>query len=201
MSYFTADLMLKGLAEVPDPNPPPPPATGLALIAHYMTGYQAEKVSRMYVVDYPRQAPSPIWNEILSLDVPDIRKGDVIFAWGQMQATNNLPYCVEFTGGLWLSPLSGNFQTGTRMCHDSGYNLTPQIFDYPYDNGAIGEFPGMHHGLHQRHGRFVATEDIGTRRVVYTAYAGGSSHTTSGDYLVVDKYGDIMVQHFRPMAA
>lgn len=195
MTTAQAELIIE--SEIDPPPAPPPSPVGRMLIGAYQSVLHSELVDYLEVVDYPRQGPAQT-RAVLACLVPDIRKGDVIQAWGSLQATNRLAYCVEFTGRLWLAPTPAQWNSGKTMCYESGYNVVPQIFDFPGDNTPTpGTFPGMHHGMHMKHGQYVAPEDMGDQWVVYSVYAGGSSYTTLGDQLRIDKYGNIDVLHFR----
>lgn len=192
----TAQIIIESELEVPAPEEPELPSIGRTLVGAYQSVLRSELVNHLNVIDYPRQGPAETV-AVLACLVPGIKKGDIIQAWGSIQATNDLAYCVEFTGRLWLSdaPTALN---GPTLCYETGYNLIPQIFDFPGDGTPTpGTFPGMHHGMHMKHGLHIAESDYGDRWVVYSAYAGGSSYTTLGDTIRIDKQGNIDVLHFR----
>lgn len=189
-----AQVLLETEVQQPDP---PSARPGKLLIGAYQSALHSELVDFLIPVDYPANGPALV-KAVLACFVPDIKKGDVIQAWGSIQVTNRLAYCVELSGRLWLSPSPAAWNSGKTMCYESGYNVVPQIFDFPGDGTPTpGTFPGMHHGMHMKHGQHIATEDLGDQWVVYSAYAGGSSYTVAGDQLRVDKYGNIDVLHFR----
>lgn len=154
-----------------------------------------ERYSSLTVIDYPRMAPAPQRVCVLECAVPNIKKGDLIFAWATMQVSNKLAYAVEVGAILRLEKSTGG-NAGPPLGMERGYNVVPQVFDFP-GNGYVGPetFPGMHHGMLTTHGFIVAPEDAAQRYVALVAYAGGSSATVAGDSIVVDKLGQIDVLH------
>ena len=133
---------------------------------------------------------------MLECRVPDIKAGDIIMAWGSIQCSNRLTYAVELAGRMRLETGTGGI-TGISFGPERGYNVVPQIFDFP--GGYVGPetVPGMHHGPLSTHGFVIAPTDAALRYVSFVAYAGGSSATLVGDNLRVDVgQGQIDVLHF-----
>jgi hypothetical protein len=115
---------------------------------------------------------------VFSIELPELKAGDVISARGTFEVTNDNAYNV-MAARLLLIGDTGGATTGTDISEAAGFNVTP----------------AMHHGVIMDFGSYVVPADLPAgKRLNMVAYAAASAAPVSGAEITVEQdYGRLEV--------
>lgn len=138
----------------------------------------AERVKALPLPRLQRGVREDVYQVVYSLEVLDLRKGDVLQAVAEMEATNDCGYDVQF--GSWIvlgraasTTVPSESKREAYMAYPAGFNITNGNYMIP--GAANRSF--MHHGFVTRSSVYVVPTDLP-----------GRSYVNVIGYALVDKF-------------